>query len=337
MQAYQVLTDAGFNDIKLNDIADPKPADDEIIVKMRACSLNYRDLLIPLGGYPRNETRPVIPLSDGAGEVVEVGSAVSRFKPGDRVMGNFFQDWVTGPVDEAGLCSALGGGIDGVLSEYFVMKEHGTLSIPDSYSYEEAAALPCAAVTAWHALVPLGKIKSNDTILLQGTGGVSIFGLQIAKAFGANVIITSSSDEKLSRAKQMGADHLINYKTTPDWDQAVMDITGGLGVDNVLEVGGVGTFEKSIASTKLYGTISMIGILTGFDGPAFNLSVALNLLHVNGVYVGSVEMFQDMLQVFTNHNIKPVVDKTFSFEHALDAYQMLSDAKHFGKIVITND
>jgi NADPH:quinone reductase-like Zn-dependent oxidoreductase len=337
MQAFQVQTDEGIAAIKKVDVHMPEIADDEILVQMKACSLNYRDLLIPIGGYPRNETRPVIPLSDGAGEVVEVGKSVTTYKPGDRVVGNFFQHWVKGSVNEEGLCSALGGGIDGTLAEYFKLKEHGTVLIPKDLSYQEAATLPCAALTAWHALVTLGNIKSGDTILLLGTGGVSIFGLQISKAFGANVIITSSSNEKLERAKQLGADHFINYKDNPDWEQSVLEITKGKGVDNVLEVGGAGTFEKSIASAKVYGIVSMIGILSGFDGPAFNLSVALNLLKIHGIYVGSVEMFEKMNSFITQHKIQPIVDKTFKFDDALDAYQYLADAKHFGKVVISND
>lgn len=337
MQAYQVLTDEGIDAIKKVDVPIPEIADDEILVKMKACSLNYRDLLIPIGGYPRNETRPVIPLSDGAGEIIEVGKSVTTLKPGERVVGNFFQDWISGSIGDKGLHSALGGGINGTLSEYFILKAHAAISIPDGISYEEAATLPCAAVTAWHALVSLGNIKAGDTILLLGTGGVSIFGLQLAKALGGNVIITSSSDAKLERAKELGADHLINYKNNPDWEQAVLDITDTKGVDNVLEVGGAGTFEKSIASAKVNGIVSMIGILSGFDGPAFNLSVALNLLRIHGIYVGNVDMFKSMLNVINEHKIQPVVDQVFDFDDALDAYRHLASAKHFGKIVITDN
>ncbi|MFK8068565.1 MAG: NAD(P)-dependent alcohol dehydrogenase [Gammaproteobacteria bacterium] len=335
MQAYQVETDKGIDAIKKVEVPVPKLKDDEVLVEMKACSLNYRDTLIPLGGYPRNDTRPVIPLSDGAGIVVEVGKSVSTIKPGDRVTGNFFQDWVTGSVEEKGLCSALGGGIDGTLAEHFVLKEHGTIFIPENMSFEAASTLPCAAVTAWQALVSLGNIKAGDTILLLGTGGVSIFGLQFAKAFGANVIITSSSDEKLARAKQMGADYLINYKDNPDWEQDVLDITDGKGVDNVLEVGGVGTFEKSIASAKVHGIVSMIGVLTGFDAPSINMTVAFNLLKIHGIYVGSVEMFKEMNTFISKHNIQPIVDIVYGFDDALKAYQHLAGAKHFGKIVIS--
>lgn len=335
MRAYQVQTTDGFEAIQKIDTATPEPGPGEILVKLRACSLNYRDLLIPLGGYHRNTTRPIVPVSDGAGEVVAVGDGVTEWQPGDRVVGNFFQDWVSGPIDEAGLTSSMGGAINGVLSEYFLLKAHGALRVPERLSFEEAATLPCAAVTAWHGLVPRGHIKAGDVVLAQGTGGVSIFALQIAKAMGAEVIITSSSDEKLARAKAMGADHGINYRTTPDWDEAALELTGGRGVDHVVEVGGEQTFEKSINCTRVYGTISVIGIVSGFNIP-FSLLAALNMLTINGIYVGSVEMFRDMMAFMDEHQIKPVVDQTFDFENAMDAFRMLASAKHFGKIVITN-
>lgn len=337
MRAYQVQTADGFEDIKLIELAEPDIAADEVLVEMKACSLNFRDLLIPQGGYVRNDIRPIIPVSDGAGVVAAVGSAVTNVKVGDRVVGNFFQEWVDGPMGTAGLHSALGGSINGTLSDYFVLKANAALPIPEQLSFEEAASLPCAAVTAWHALVSLGNLQAGDTVLLLGTGGVSVFGLQLAKVLGANVIITSSSDEKLERTRKMGADHTVNYREYPDWEKEVLKITDGNGVDNVLEVGGVGTFEKSIASTKVNGIISMIGLLSGFDGPAFNLSVVFNLLRIHGIYVGSVEMFSAMNKVITDNNIKPVIDKTFSFSDALDAYRYLAAAKHFGKVVITND
>jgi len=337
LRTYQIQTPDGIDAIKQIELSRPILAADEVLVKMKACSLNYRDLLIPLGGYVRNDVRPITPLSDGAGEVIAIGSDVTTVKAGDRVMGNFFQDWVSGPMNTAGLHSALGGAINGTLSDYFVLKAHGTVSIPEHLSYEEAATLPCAAVTAWHALVSLGNLKAGETVLLLGTGGVSIIGLQLAKAIGAKVIITSSSDEKLERARTMGADHLINYRKTPEWEQEVLAITGGKGVDNVLEVGGVGTFEKSIASTKVNGIVSMIGLLTGAEGAAFNLSVVFNLLKVHGIYVGSVDMFNTMNEFIAKHSIKPVVDKVFSFSNAQQAYHYLAEAKHFGKVVIVND
>jgi NADPH:quinone reductase-like Zn-dependent oxidoreductase len=337
MRSYQVMTANGIDAIEqiVRDI--PIPKDDEILVKMKACSLNYRDILITLGGYIRNEIRPIVPLSDGAGEVVRVGSSVKRFKVGDRVIGNFFQSWETGKINDDGLNSAMGGSIDGVLSDYFILRENCSVKIPSYLSYSEAATLPCAATTAWHSLVSIGEIKSNDTILLLGTGGVSIFGLQIAKAMGATTIITSSSDEKLSRAKALGADHVINYKTHPNWEEEVLKITDGKGVDNVLEVGGAGTFEKSSACVKPNGTVSVIGLLTGLDSPNMSLMTIFNLLRVQGIYVGSTEMLKELITAMEIHQIHPQVDKTFSFSQAKDAYHWMAQAKHFGKVVIEND
>lgn len=276
-------------------------------------------------------------MSDGAGEVIRVGKNVTRFQVGDRVMGNFFQQWVNGEIDDKGLNSALGGAIDGVLADCFILREDCTVKVPEYMSYTEAATLPCAATTAWHALISVGNVKAGDSILLLGTGGVSIFGLQLAKAKGATVIITSSSDEKLERAKAMGADHTINYKTHPDWEKEVLRITDGKGVDNVLEVGGAGTFEKSVASTKVNGTVSVIGILSGLENPSISLMTIFNLLRIQGIYVGSTEMLSDLSHFMAAHKIRPIVDQTFSFSDAKLAYQHMAAAKHFGKVVIEAD
>jgi NADPH:quinone reductase-like Zn-dependent oxidoreductase len=337
MRAYQVMTADGIDAIEQIETEIPTPKDDEILVKMKSCSLNYRDMLITMGGYVRNDIRPVVPLSDGAGEVVKVGANVSNFQLGDRVIGNFFQSWETGKIDDDGLNSALGGSIDGVLSDYFILKANCSVKIPDYLSYSEAATLPCAATTAWHALVSIGDIKAGDTILLLGTGGVSIFGLQLAKAKGATTIITSSSDEKLARAKALGADHVINYNTHPNWEEKVLEITDGKGVDNVLEVGGAGTFEKSSACVKPNGTVSVIGILTGLESPSMSLMTIFNLLRVQGIYVGSTEMLQQLTTAMEDHQIHPKIDKTFLFSQAKEAYQWMAQAKHFGKVVIEND
>ena len=335
MRAYLVESAEGIDAVKQVERDVPTPGDNEVLVKMNACSLNYRDLLITLGGYVRNDNRPVVPLSDGAGEVVQVGANVTTLKTGDRVIGNFFQQWKEGEIDDAGLNSALGGGIDGVLADYFILQADCAVKIPEHLSYAEAATLPCAATTAWHALVEVGKIKAGDTILLLGTGGVSVFGLQIAKAKGAKVIITSSSDEKLEQAKAMGADFTINYKDTPDWETEVLALTDGKGVDNVLEVGGAGTFEKSVASAKVNGTVSVIGILTGLESPTISLMTIFNLLKIQGIYVGSTSMLQDLCDFIAEHNITPVIDSEFDFANSMDAYNYMSTAKHFGKIVIT--
>ena len=337
MQAYQVITPDGIDALQKVEIDTPTPGPDEVLVKMKACSLNYRDILITMGGYVRNDIRPITPLSDGAGEVVAVGASVTEFKPGDRVLGNFFQDWEKGQIDDAGLNSALGGSINGVLAEYFILNSKCTVKIPDCLSYAEAATLPCAATTAWHALVSVGELKPNETVLLLGTGGVSIFGLQIAKALNANVIITSSSDDKLAQARSLGADHTINYKTHPNWEEEVLKITDGKGVDNVLEVGGAGTFEKSSACAKTNGVISVIGILSGLESPSMSLMTIFNLLRIQGIYVGSTEMLKQLLNAVETHNIRPQIAKSFSFSNAQDAYQWMAQAKHFGKVVIEAD
>ena len=337
MRAYQVTTADGIDAVKQVEIDTPTPAANEILVKMKACSLNYRDMLITMGGYVRNDIRPITPLSDGAGEVVSVGASVTDFKPGDRVIGNFFQAWKEGKIDDAGLNSAMGGSIDGVLADYFILKADCTVKIPDYLSYAEAATLPCAATTAWHALVSVGELKAGDTILLLGTGGVSIFGLQISKALGATVIITSSSDEKLARARELGADHTVNYKTHPDWEEEVLKITNGNGVDNVLEVGGAGTFEKSSACVKPNGTASLIGILSGLESPSISLMTIFNLIRIQGIYVGSTEMLKQLIATMEAHQIHPQIDKSFPYSQSIDAYQWMAQAKHFGKVVIESE
>ena len=334
MKAYQVESDGGIDAIKAIELPEPKPGAGEVLVKIHANSLNYRDLGIIRGGYFRNDKCPVIPLSDGAGEVVEVGSESSRFRPGDRVAGCFFQDWVKGDINEAQMHTALGGGVDGVLAEYVVFKEQGLVPVPESLSLEEAATLPCAGVTAWQALVTLGKVKAGDTVLLLGTGGVSVFALQFAKASGARVVITSSSDEKLEKAKLMGADMTINYSEYPDWEKEVCRLTAGAGVDNVIEVGGPGTLEKSLKCARVSGRVSLIGVL---DSPAATISPLLclfNRITLQGIYVGSREMFEAMNNGIEVNAIKPVIDRVYEFSEALDAYHYLKEARHFGKVVI---
>ena len=334
MKAFQVESDGGIDAIKSVELPEPKPGAGEVLVKIHTNSLNYRDLGITGGGYFRNDKCPVIPLSDGAGEVVEVGSECSRFRPGDRVAGCFFQDWVNGDINEAQMHTALGGGVDGVLAEYVVFKEQGLVPVPESLSLEEAATLPCAGVTAWQALVTLGQVKAGDTVLLLGTGGVSVFALQFAKACGARVVITSSSDEKLERAKSMGADMTINYNECPDWEKEVRRLTAGAGVDNVIEVGGPGTLEKSLKCARVSGRVSLIGVL---DSPAATISPLLclfNRVTLQGIYVGSREMFEAMNNGIEVNAIKPVIDKVYEFSEALDAYRYLKEAKHFGKVVI---
>jgi NADPH:quinone reductase-like Zn-dependent oxidoreductase len=334
MKGYQIRSAGGIDAIRSLELPDPEPKPGQVLVRMRAASLNFRDLIVTQGGYARNDRCPVVPLSDGAGEVIGVGDGVTRFQPGDRVVNCFFEDWESGEVTEEQFRTARGGGIDGVLAEQVVFSERALLPIPDHLSFEQAATLPCAAVTAWQALVTRGGIQAGDTILTLGTGGVSIFALQLAKLHGATVIITSSSDEKLERARQFGADETINYRTTADWEVAVRRLTGDRGVDNVIELGGPGTLAKSLASARLGGRVSMIGVLTGVEGAVNPLPALFNRLTIDGIYVGSRSMFEAMKRAITANRLEPVIDRVFGFGEALDAYRYLQKANHFGKVVI---
>lgn len=338
MKRYQLPGPDGLDSLQLVDVPEPEPGPTEVLVEMRAWSLNYRDLGMPRGGYYRNDkvkkSPPLVPLSDGAGQVLAVGRAVTRFKRGDEVAGCFFQDWEDGDVTEEQMRTALGGSIDGVLAERVVLDQRGLVPIPRHLSLAEAATLPCAAVTAWQALVG-ANTKAGDTVLALGTGGVSIFAVQLAKAFGARTIITSSSDEKLARAKALGVDHGINYGTTPEWQKAARDLTGGRGVDHVIEVGGAGTLERSLAATRVSGTVSLIGVLTGDKGGNPSPMAALfNRITIRGIYVGSRRMFEDLNRALEANAIHPVIDRRFPFAEAKEAYRFLKSAKHFGKVVI---
>ena len=335
MRAYQLAKGgAGIDGIVQVERPDPKPAYRQVLVKVGACSLNYRDLAIARGTYRLPVNPNIIPLSDGAGKVIDIGAGVRRVKVGDKVAGNFFQRWSAGEPGPDTHQSALGGGIDGMLAEYVVLEEDGVVKIPEHLSVEEGATLPCAGVTAWHAIIEHAHLIAGKTVLLQGTGGVSILGLQLAKAMGITVIITSSRDDKLARAMQLGADYCINYVTTPDWDKAVKDITKGQGVDCVVEVGGAGTIAKSFASIRVGGRISLIGNLSG---PATELNPGLVIgrrANVQGISVGSTAMFEAMNQAIVGNGIKPVVDKLFAFDEVQAAYRHMASAAHFGKIVI---
>lgn len=333
MRAFLLPKADGIDALKQVDVAEPKPARGQVLVKVHACSLNYRDLAIVKGQYRAGAKNDLIPLSDGAGEVVAIGDDVTRVKVGDRVAGCFFQRWIGGDSPADAHSSALGGGIDGMLADYVVLEEGGVVKVPDHLSYDEAAALPCAAVTAWHALVEHGGLIAGKTILVQGTGGVSIFGLQIAKMFGAAVVATSSSDEKLARVKDMGAAHCINYKTTPDWEKAALDFTGGRGVDQVVEVGGAGTFAKSIAAIRVGGKVSMIGVLSR-QAEINPMMIMAKRANVQGISVGSTQMFEALNAALSVSKVKPVIDKTFAFADTIAAFKHLESAAHFGKIVI---
>ena len=304
-----------------------------MLLQMRASAINYRDLSTIEEPTARGIVYPRIPNSDGAGEVIAVGAGVSRFAPGDRVAGCFFQNWNDGQISAAAMASALGGGIDGVLAEEVVLNEQGAVRLPAHMSFAQGATLPCAGLTAWNCLIEQGGLTAGKTALFLGTGGVSIFGLQIAKMIGARAIITSSSDAKLARAAGLGADDLINYRQTPDWQAKVLELTDGVGVDVTIETGGGGTLEKTIEATRVGGTISLIGVLTG--GTINPSSVMRKSIRLQGVYVGNRRMFEEMNSAFALNQIRPVIDQLFDFEDAPAAYHVMRGAGHFGKIVIS--
>jgi NADPH:quinone reductase-like Zn-dependent oxidoreductase len=300
---------------------------------MNAWSLNYRDLMVVRGQYSARMPLPLTPLSDGVGRVVEIGDGVTRVKVGDRVMPIFVQKWLCSMPTEAASKSSLGAGGPGLLAELVVLDEQGLVHTPEYLSDEEAAALPCAALTAWHALVAAGNIQPGNTILTQGTGGVSLFALQLGAIAGARVLITSKSDAKLDRAKKLGAAATINYQATPDWDKAARELTEGTGVDHVIELGGAGTLPRSMKAVRYGGTISLIGVLTG-GGEANPTPLLMRNIRLQGVFVGSREMFEAMNRAIELHRLRPVIDRLFPFSDAADAYRYLESAGHFGKICI---
>jgi NADPH:quinone reductase-like Zn-dependent oxidoreductase len=334
MKAYEIRDSFGIDNLKLSDRPDPTPGHGQIVVRVKAVSLNYRDLMTVKHGGTLGTKIPRIPCSDGAGEVIKVGPGVTRVKVGDRIASIFFQNWLAGDILPHHFTSALGGAVDGMLAEQVVLHEDGVVTIPDYMTYEDAATLPCAAVTAWQDLFPKGNLKAGDTVLVQGTGGVSIFALQFSVMAGARVIITSSSDEKLTRAQQLGAWATINYKKTPDWDKEAQRLTNGAGVDHVVEVGGAGTLERSFRAVRVGGTVGLIGVLTGFSGQIDPMPVLMKGLRFQGVYVGSREMFEDMNRAMTVHKTKPVIDRVFPFSQTREALKLMESAAHFGKIVI---
>ncbi|HEV8711505.1 MAG TPA: NAD(P)-dependent alcohol dehydrogenase [Candidatus Binatia bacterium] len=334
MRAFVIADQFSIDALKLTERPDPTPGHGQVVVQVKAVSLNYRDLLTVKHGGMRNQRLPLIPCSDGAGEVVKIGPGVTRVKPGARVAGIFLQTWLAGDTNASHGQSALGGALDGMLAERVALHEDGLVHIPEHLSYEEASTLPCAAVTAWQGLVTKGGMKAGDTVLVQGTGGVSIFALQFALMTGARVIITSSSDEKLARARQLGATEGLNYKTTPDWGKRVLELTDGAGVDHVVEVGGAGTLEKSFQAVRVGGTVSLIGVLTGAGGQVNPLPVLLKSIRLQGIYVGSREMFEAMNRAIAIHRMRPVIDRVFPFAQTREAFRLMESAAHFGKIVI---
>jgi NADPH:quinone reductase-like Zn-dependent oxidoreductase len=306
----------------------------QVRIRVRAASLNHRDLLIARGQLHNEIKLPLVPLSDCAGEVVEIGTEVERFKIGDRVAAAQLPDWIAGPFNRCFATTALGGPVDGVLGELFTGDQRGFVTVPESLSFEEAATLPCAALTAWNALFEQGDLKPGQTVLVMGSGGVSTFALQFALVAGARVIATSSSEAKLEKLRQVGATHAISYVQQPEWSRAALEVTGGIGVDHVIETGGAATLDQSIKATASGGCISVIGMLTGAAGRFDTLPILTKTLRLQGIVVGSVEMFERMNGMIDALGIKPVIDATFDMEDIAAALKYLESGHHFGKVVI---
>lgn len=333
MRSFEIR-EFGLSHLLVVDREMPKPGFGQVLVKLQAASLNYRDYMVVQGTYNPKMKLPMIPLSDGAGVVEETGPGVTRFQKGDRVAACFMQKWIDGPPTLEKGASALGGAIDGVLREFAVFSEDGLVPVPEHLSFEEAAALPCAAVTAWHALFEHTPMAPGETVLIQGTGGVSIFALQFAKAAGLRAIVISSSDDKLARARELGAHDLVNYKSTPNWEEEVRRLTGGRGVDHVVEVGGSGTLPRSLRAVRTGGAISAIGVLSGKESSVSPAAILMNSVRLQGIYVGSRAMFERMNQAISFHRIRPVIDRVFPWLQTGDALQYFEKQQHFGKVCL---
>jgi NADPH:quinone reductase-like Zn-dependent oxidoreductase len=328
------IAEFGIDGLKLRDSEIPRPGPGQVLVRMAAASLNYRDLRVVQGSYNPRLKRPMRPLSDGAGVVEEIGPGVERWKKGDRVAGIFMQKWIDGPVTREKGNSALGGAIDGVLAEYVVFSEDGLIATPPSLSDEEAACLPCAGVTAWHALFESEPAVPGQNVLIQGTGGVSVFALQFAKSAGLRTIVTSSSDAKLERVRSMGAAETTNYQQKPDWEDFARKATDGVGVDNVIEVGGSNTMPKSLKAVRTGGLVSVIGLLSGVEPAVPPTAILMNSIRVQGIYVGSRWMFERMNRAIAFGHIKPVIDRVFPWVDFPDALRYMEQQQHFGKICL---
>jgi NADPH:quinone reductase-like Zn-dependent oxidoreductase len=335
MKAYEIKNEDGSGRLNLVDCSKPAPRPGEVQIRVRATSLNYRDLLIIRGRMGAGSKPGLTPLSDGAGEVSEVGPGVTRVRVGDRVAGIFTPPWISGKMRPGMFEASLGAGkTDGMLREYAVLHESAVVHFPEHLSFEEAAALPCAAVTAWNALVPVGHVAAGETVVVQGTGGVSIFGLQFARLFGARVIATTGSEQKVARLHELGAAEVINYKTTPDWDKRVMELTGREGADHILDVGGGGTLGHALQAIRDGGFITVIGLLSGMGGEINPLGILFRGAHVVGVRVGSRDMFEDMNRAIGVNRMRPIIDRVFEFDEAAAALDHLASGQHFGKVCI---
>jgi len=335
MKVYE-FREFGIDNLACVERDAPRPGPGQVLIRVHASSLNYRDLMTVLGTYNPRQKLPLVPLSDGAGEVVEVGEGVQSLAVGDRVAGLFAQAWQAGPFSAAYRRSTLGGPRDGMLAEYVVLDQSGAVPIPDHLSFEEAATLPCAAVTAWSAVMEHGEAQPGRTVVLLGTGGVSIFALQFAALAGARVIVTSSSDEKLARARELGAWETINYRQTPEWQERVKELTDGQGADHVVEVGGAGTLQRSLTAVGIGGRVSMIGVVAGAETTLDVRMILMRCVDLQGIVVGSRRSFEAMNRAIAYHGLRPVVDTRFGFDRAADAFRHMEAGKHFGKIVLAH-
>ena len=333
MRAWQLNEPYGLEALKLVELPEPEPGPGEVLVRVRAVSLNYRDLLIAKGDYSRRLPLPFIPGSDGAGEVLRAGPGARRFAAGDRVVAAFFQRWLKGPIAAEVRAHALGAGYRGMLAELVVLEEEGLLPVPEHLGFEEAACLPCAAVTAWHALEAGEPATSGESIVTQGSGGVSLFALQFAKLCGARVIATSSTEERCARLASLGADATINYRADPEWDRAVLELTQGRGADRIVEVGGAGTLQRSLSAIRVGGLIAVIGVLSG-KGSFDPMPVIMKSARLLGISVGSREMFEAMNRAIVAHRLRPVIDRVFPMAELPAALRHMEAGAHFGKICL---
>ena len=333
MKVFQIQDDWSMDHLRIATRPDPRPGPGEVLLRMKAASLNYRDLLVPLRGYGAHTgTLPLIPLSDGVGEVIEAGTGVARVRVGDRVCPCFRQGWIDGPPEPSYL--NLGGPLDGTMSELMCVPAEGVVKVPAYLSDEQAATLPCAALTAWSALRMDERLAPGARVLVQGTGGVALFALQFAKLMGAQVTVISSSDEKIARARALGADAALNYRTTPEWAKATRDITGGQGYDHILELGGEHTLPQSLLCVRTGGAISIIGVLSGAKMSLEVGRVVMKQARMLGIGVGHRNGFEAMVRALAQHRVEPVVDRVFEFDALKDAFAYLKSAAHFGKICI---
>jgi len=334
MRAYQIQDQFGLSNLKLVERDNPTPGPHQVVLKLSAASLNYRDWLMVNGHYNPTQPLPLIPLSDGVGVVESVGSHVSSVAASDRVAGIFAQNWLAGEPDQSVLQHTVGGPLDGMLAERVVLNETGVVPVPTHLTDEEAATLPCAAVTAWSALFERRPVRPGETVLIQGTGGVSIFALQFANLAGCRVAVISSNDERLERCKQLGADYTHNYRSDDKWDKAMRAWTDGVGVDRVIEVGGQETFGRSLKAVRHSGVIAMIGILSGNRGDIDLVPILMRRIDVQGIFVGSRATFIEMNRAIADTQMRPVIDRVTAFENAPSAFEQLARGGHFGKLVI---